>query len=177
MIDADRMRRILVIGSPGAGKSTLADELGRHLGLPVIHLDRHYWRPGWIEPDPGAWQVEAGALCAAPAWVMDGNYGGTLPVRLQRADTVIWLDFPPWRCVWRILARWRRWRGRVRPDMREGCPEQMSWEFLSYTARFPWNGRRRLESALLGWPGTPIRLRTPGQVRACLAGLEEGGSR
>lgn len=165
------MERILVIGSPGSGKSTLASEIAQLTGLPAVHLDGHYWQPGWIEPDPDAWAAMAAALSEAPRWVMDGTYGGTLPVRLSRADTVVWLDLPPWRCVGRILRRWLRWRGRVRPAMREGCPERMEWDFLSYTARFPWSGRKRLESALRDWPGSPIRLRSPREVRAFVARL------
>lgn len=162
------MERVLVIGSPGSGKSTLATALARRLSVPAVHLDRHYWRPGWVEPEAEAWAAEAATLAAAPRWVMDGNYGGTLPLRLQRADTVVWLDLPAWLCVARILSRWLRHRGRVRPDMREGCPERMSLEFLSYTARFSWNGRRRIESALDGWTGRLIRLKSPREVRRFL---------
>ena len=72
------MKRVLVIGSGGAGKSTFATRLGARLGLPVIHLDRVYWQPGWVETPKDEWLRKVEEMCAADAWVMDGNYSGTL---------------------------------------------------------------------------------------------------
>ncbi|MFG1672639.1 adenylate kinase [Micromonospora sp. NPDC049282] len=72
------MRRILVVGSSGAGKSTLAGELARRLDPPLIHLDRHYRRPGRVAPTGDEFRAEVTALAARPAWVMDGNHAGTL---------------------------------------------------------------------------------------------------
>jgi adenylate kinase family enzyme len=165
------MQRVLVIGSPGAGKSTLATEIARRVGLPLVHLDRHYWRAEWIEPDKEEWARQVEGLAAGGSWVMDGNYGGTLAMRLARADTVIWLDFPVWLCVWRILRRAIRYRGRTRPDMADGCPERLEWEFLAYTARFPWTGRRRIAAKLPAFTGTLIRLRRPREAARFLARL------
>ena len=88
------MRRVAIIGSSGAGKSTLARRLGERTGLPVVHLDEHFWRPGWVETSRGEWRAVQTALCAQDAWIMDGNYSGTLDVRLARADTVVFLDLP-----------------------------------------------------------------------------------
>ncbi|WP_207232303.1 AAA family ATPase [Micromonospora kangleipakensis] len=67
------MRRILIVGSAGAGKSTLAREVARRLDLPLIHLDRHYWRPGWVASGDARFRAEVAALAARPAWVMDGT--------------------------------------------------------------------------------------------------------
>jgi len=170
------VERVLIIGSPGAGKSTLAGEVARITGLPLLHLDRHYWRPGWVETDKAEWTAEVARLIERPRWVIDGNYGGTLALRLTRADTVIDLDMPTWLCVARILKRVVRHRGRVRPDMGEGCPEQLNWEFLVYTARFRRNGRKRIEAKMAGYAGTLIRLRSPRQVRAFLAELGRGAA-
>ncbi|MFI7214593.1 hypothetical protein [Micromonospora maritima] len=107
------MRRILVVGSSGAGKSTLAGELARRLDLPLIHLDRHYWRPGWTAPDPVEFRAEVAALAARPAWVMDGNYAGTLDLRLPRADALVLCDPSRVRCLTRVLRR--RWLHRAMP--------------------------------------------------------------
>jgi adenylate kinase family enzyme len=165
------MQQVLVIGSPGAGKSTLAAELARRTGLELIHLDRHYWRSGWTEPEPSEWAAQVAELTAREHWVMDGNYGGTLALRLERADTVVWLDYPVRLCLWRIIRRAIRYRGRVRPDMAEGCPEQMSWEFFSYTARFPWGGRRRLVEKLPEFRGALVHLRRPSETERFLAAI------
>lgn len=169
------MERVLVIGSPGSGKSTLATRIARRTGLPIVHLDREYWRSGWVEPDPAEWRETVEALTARPRWVMDGNYGGTLELRLRRADTVIVLDLPAWLCTARIVIRALRHRGRVRPDMAEGCPEQISWEFIRYTATFPWHARRRTEARLASYDGDVRRLRSRAEADAFLASLPEPG--
>jgi adenylate kinase family enzyme len=165
------MERVLVIGSPGAGKSTLAAQLARRTGLPLVHLDAHYWRAGWIEPDKAEWERQVEVLAAGERWVMDGNYGGTLALRLARADTVIWLDFPAWLCLARIVRRAIRHWGRTRPDMAEGCPERLEWEFVSFTASFPRNGRKRIVEKLRAFSGTLIRLASPAEAARWLAGV------
>ena len=142
------MQRVLIIGSPGSGKSTLATELARRTGLPLIHLDQEHWRPGWVEPPKREWQRRLADLVAGERWVIDGNYSGSLELRLARADTVIDLEFPGWLCVWRLLRRIVNSRGRVRPDMAEGCPEQFNLGFLVYTAAFPYTRRKRMLSRL-----------------------------
>ena len=99
------MKRVLVIGPGGAGKSTLAQRLGEILSLEGIHLDKFYWRAGWIEPPKEDWLATIEQLLARDAWVMDGNYSGTLERRLEAADTVVFLDLPRTTCVWRVIKR------------------------------------------------------------------------
>ena len=135
------MRRILVIGSGGAGKSTFAVALGNQLGLPVIHLDAHFWRPGWVESPKPEWRERVAQLLARDAWVMDGNYSGTMDQRLAACDTVIFLDLPSLVCVWRVIKRVFRYAGKSRPDMAPGCREQFSWKFLWWV--WTYRSRRR----------------------------------
>jgi adenylate kinase family enzyme len=148
----------MIIGSPGAGKSTLARELARRTDLPLRHLDQLYWKPGWVEPDKEAWAQEVARLASEPRWIIEGNYGGTLPLRLERADTVIDLDLPAPLCLARVVRRSIATWGRVRDDMGAGCPERPNWEFFSYTATFPWRGRRRISEKMRGFGGRYIRL-------------------
>jgi adenylate kinase family enzyme len=166
------MERVLVIGSPGAGKSTLATAIAERSGLPLIHLDRHHWRSGWVEADKAEWEPQVAALIAGERWVIDGNYGGTLAARLARADTAIWLDFPVWLCVARVFRRAVQYRGKTRPDMAEGCPEQLNWEFLAYTARFPWTGRKRILAKLPAFTGRLVHLRRPSEAERFLHSLD-----
>jgi adenylate kinase family enzyme len=169
------MRRVLVIGCGGAGKSTLAVELGLRLDLPVIHLDRHFWKPGWVQVPAAEWAALVGELVGGGSWVMDGNYGGTLSARLDAADTVIFLDFPTWLCLWRVIVRRVRYHGKSRPDIGPGCPEQIDWEFLQWIATFRRKRRPEILRALDGREGLEVLvLKGPRDVRRFL-GEEEGG--
>jgi adenylate kinase family enzyme len=131
------MRRILVIGSPGAGKSTAARRLAQHLGLPLVHLDREFFGPGWVEPPRAEWRKRVSALVAKPEWVMDGNYGSTFDLRIPRATDIVWLDLPRWRCLLNVLWRVLRHYGRVRPDLGPGCAERFDWSFMRWIWTYP----------------------------------------
>jgi adenylate kinase family enzyme len=135
------MQRILVIGSGGSGKTTVAREIARRLELPLVHLDALYWQPGWRAKERAAWEVIVRELIAAPRWVIDGNYSGTLDLRLARCDTVVFLDLPRVLCLWRVAKRWLMFRGRTRPDMTKDCPERITWEFIRWIWTYP--ARRR----------------------------------
>jgi adenylate kinase family enzyme len=165
------MRRVLVLGGSGAGKSTLARQIAKISGLPLIHLDRHYWRPGWQEPDRETWEREVEKLLRGRQWVMDGNFGGTLSARLAVADTAILLDFPTWRCLARVLRRIIGTLGRTRPDMAAGCPERFDFAFLMYVYRYRRRDRPRHLAAMRQFKGTLITLRGPADVAAFIAAL------
>ncbi|HEX5115784.1 MAG TPA: DNA topology modulation protein FlaR [Pseudonocardiaceae bacterium] len=107
------MRRVLILGRGGAGKSTLARQLGDLTGLPVVELDKHFWPPDLIAMSHDEWAAKQRALVDRPVWIMDGDLGpyDVLEVRLAAADTVLLLDFSLWRCAWRALRR-----GRERAD-------------------------------------------------------------
>lgn len=162
-----------MVGSSGAGKSTLAGDLARRLDLPLIHLDRHYWRPGWAAPTVDDFRAEVAALAARPAWVMDGNYASTLDLRLPRADLLVLCDTSRPRCLARILRR--RWAHRAapRPDLPEGCPERLDLGFLRYVWRYPRDSRPRVFAALAEHaPGLPVRrLRGRRDTARFLAGV------
>ena len=135
------MQRVLILGNCGAGKSTLATALAERTGLPLIQLDRHYWQPDWTPTHKSVWEPTVRKLTNRPRWIMDGNYAGTLDLRLPRADTVIFLDYPTTTCLWRISRRIAKYHGRVRPGMPTGCRERFDWPFYRYVATF--NLRRR----------------------------------
>jgi adenylate kinase family enzyme len=138
------MRRVLVIGSGGAGKSTFARRLGARLDLPVIHLDANYWKPGWVETPKDEWRRKVERLVEGNAWVIDGNYSGTLDVRLAACDSVVFLDLPRAVCVWRVVKRALKYRGGSRPDMAEGCREKLNLEFLLWIWNYPKRTRPKI---------------------------------
>jgi len=135
--DAPGMKRILVIGSGGVGKSTFARRLAGGTGLPLFHLDALYWQPGWIKSSREDWLAKVDQLVAGERWIMDGNFGGTLERRLAACDTVIFLDLPPWVCLWRVLRRRIRHHGQARPDMTAGCHERLTWDFVWWILSYP----------------------------------------
>ena len=130
------MRRVLVIGSGGSGKSTVAAQLGELLELEVNHLDKFYWRPGWVKPEPDEWIRQVTELIDRDSWIIDGNYSGTLELRLRRCDTIVFLDLPRVLCLWRIVKRFFRYRNGNRPDISEGCPEKLDFEFVSWVLNY-----------------------------------------
>jgi len=115
----------------------LACRLSKILRLPVINLDSFYWKPGWKETGKKEWEVIVSELTKRKRWIMDGNYGGTLSIRLKAADTVIFLDYSRYLCLWRGL---KRQFTRVRPDPIPGCYEKIDKAYISWI----WNYPRRI---------------------------------
>lgn len=131
------MKKIVIIGSGGSGKSTLARKLGERLGIPVYHLDQLFWKPNWIGV-PREEQVRIqNELVLEEEWICDGNYSGTMAIRLQAADTVVFLDLPRTLCAYRAFKRSIQYRNRTRPDMGEGCEERISLEFYKWIWEYP----------------------------------------
>ena len=161
------MRRVMIIGQPGSGKSTFARKLGGLIHLPVYHIDHIHWESGWVErPGP-----EKDRLCAEihgkDRWIFEGGRSSTWPERLARADTLIWLDVPLpirfARVIWRTIRHW----GRNRPDLPDGCPEHFSWEFYQYVWRTRHTSRRRMRDLYNSVPmdKVAIRLSSSANVR------------
>jgi len=130
------MERIMVLGCCGAGKSTFSKKLHEKTGLELIHLDQYYWKPNWIETETKEWESIVNDLAAKSNWIIDGNYGGTMDVRIERADTIIFLNYSTATCLYRVCSRIIKNYGRTRSDMTDGCPERFDYQFLHYVATF-----------------------------------------
>ena len=140
-------------------------------GLPLFHMDQLSWLPGWVERDRAEARAALAVVLAQDCWIIDGNYGSSLPLRLERADTVVLLDYPTWLCLARALRRWWTYRGRSRPDMTEGCLERLDPEFFHYVLTFRRNWSRRNHAALAGFSGEVLKFREPAEAERFLGDL------
>lgn len=167
------MKKVLIVGSGGAGKSTLARRLGEATGIEVVHLDTLHWRPGWTEAPKAEFLEAVEEALKKDAWIMDGNFGGTMEMRLKACDTVIFLDFPRAVCLYRVIKRRLTYRSTNRPDMSEGCNEKIDYEFLHWVWTFPQRAKAAIEERLKRFENdkTIIRLRSKKEVADFLAKL------
>jgi adenylate kinase family enzyme len=143
--------RVVVTGMAGAGKSTFSRALSAKTGLPLIHLDIHFWKAGWVEPSEDEWRETQRGLLASEQWIADGTYHATLDLRLERADTVVFLDTPWWVCARRAFVRGIR-RRPVGFQLPDGCDESF---FRRLTAEWSlvwriWKHRRSEREVELG---------------------------
>lgn len=173
------MRRVAVVGTPGAGKSTVASALARALGVPWVELDSLYHLPDWGKPDDDEFRAKVAAALEGDGWVVDGNYHLARDLVWARADTVVWLDLPR-RVVMSRLLRRTAVRVTRRTELWSGNREHLR-DMVSFDAdrnillwgwtRFPVYRRRYAAQMADRTPGRPafVRLRTPGEVDLFLA--------
>ena len=161
----------MIIGQPGAGKSTLARVLGSLLQLPVIHMDHINWQAGWIERSG----PEKDRLCSdvhtRDTWIFEGARSPAL----ERADTLIWLDFPLGLRAWRVVRRTLTYYGRTRPDLPDGCPERFNMEFTQYIWNTRNSGRDRIRDLFDSAPDTKRKywVRNKHQVNELISELSD----
>ena len=150
------MEKIVIIGSPGSGKSTLARKLGRKLQIQVVHLDRKFWLPGWIEK-PRDLRIEIlEKIVQEKQWIIEGTYLGSSEPRLNAADTIIFLDIEPAKCLQRIIKRHYMCQGHHRHDLNEGCYDKLTLIRVLKVLVFPIRGRRTLIKKLNNYKSKEI---------------------
>jgi adenylate kinase family enzyme len=139
------MKKIAIVGCGGSGKSTLARKLGEVTGLPVYHLDALYWKPGWVATPNEEWDRLQTELIGTEKWIIDGNYGRTLDIRLEAADTIVFFDLSRWVTMYRLIKRRFMYHRKTRPDLTEGCPERLDLKFVKWV----WNFNRDKRPAMM----------------------------
>ena len=168
------MQRVLIVGNSGGGKSTLARRLGEKLGLPVVHLDVLYWKPGWVESDDAPFRADVAQALQGPAWICDGNFSSNWDIRMPLADTIVWITQPRLVCLARAIWRVVAYRGRrTRPDMAAGCAEKFDLEFYRYIWTYDAKVAPRLDAALqtYGAHTRCVRLRSDREIARFLASV------
>ena len=164
------MDKIAIIGSPGAGKSTLAQQLGESLNIEIIYLDRYFWQPAWRKKPRDARIEILNELVRKERWIIEGTYLDSSEPRLNAADTIIFLDIPPWLCLHRIRQRHNKYKGQPRPDLPDGCSDKLNLTCVLKVLGFPLRGRRTLKQMLRSYKSKRIiRLRSGKEVEDFLA--------
>ena len=131
--------KICVIGYSGSGKSTLAGKLGERYRTDVLYLDRVHWLPNWtMRTREEKTRIVGEFLDTHDEWVIDGNYSKQwFDRRMEEADQILILNFNRFRCLGRVIKRYKTYQGNTRPDMGEGCQEKLDWEFIRWVL---WDG-------------------------------------
>ena len=171
------MRRIIVVGSQGSGKTSLSRNLGRKLGLPVIHLDVLYWRPSWKASDTASFRLRVADAIASDEWIVDGSFSGlAFDLTLARAELLVVIDRPRWLCQWRILLRSAFDRDRSRPDLPEGCPEQFDLKLMREAWRYNMERAPVIEAERVQYGAhvPVVRLRSDRDIMNFLGALTPG---
>lgn len=173
--------RVNVVGTSGSGKSTFARALAARLGAPYVELDALYWLPNWTGRDDADLDAVLSKVLARPAWVLDGNFHRTAPIKWARAEAVIWLDYPLATILFRMLRRTLR-RVASRTEIWEGTGnlESIRKSFFSsdsiilWALKTYWNNKRRYQRCMKhsGYPHLSfVRLRRPAAARRFLGSL------
>lgn len=130
------MQKIIIIGNCGAGKSTLAKKMSKLPDIKVYHLDILFFNPNWVIRNRNGFDKDLKIIMQKKYWIIDGNYNRTMEMRIEQADTVLFLDFPTSTTLFRIIKRRFQFRNKQREDVAEGCIEKLDYEFFSYVATF-----------------------------------------
>lgn len=129
-------RKVLIVGCGGAGKSTLALEMGKRFGLPVVHLDKLWWLPNWQTRSEHEFDEMLAIELTKSAWIIEGNFFRTFKTRQSHADLCIFLDYDTELCINSVYERAEKYKGTTRPDMTEGCTEQVDDQFKNWITSF-----------------------------------------
>jgi adenylate kinase family enzyme len=173
------MRRVVVVGTSGSGKTTIAARLSAALEVPHVELDSLFWEPGWNQTDPGVLRSRVEVALGAEAWVVDGNYSAVRDQVWPNADTLVWLDYSLPRVMWQITTRTARriiTREQLWSGNREGLGAAFSRQSIIWWALTTFRKNRRRYTALLDGPETAhlnsVRLRSPRETTAWMAQLD-----
>lgn len=170
------MKKISVIGCPGAGKTTFSRELARITGLPLVHLDLIYFdQSHQYQTSKDSWLSRVSIEAKERLWIIDGNYKSTFDIRLPKSDTIIYLDYPTYICIWRAIKRRIYFRKTAREDMPSTWKERLGWELFMFILKFNRSIAPQIRQLLKSYPDKKIIvLRSPRQTRMYLAATKPG---
>lgn len=142
------MKKVLVIGGNGSGKSTFSKILAEKTGLPLIHLDKIWWKGNWEYISLEEFDQKLENELLKESWILDGNFERTLERRMQFCDTVFYFDFSTVQCLFGVTERILKNYGRTRDDMPKNSPEKFDFEFYKAVLRFNKKNRPKTKALL-----------------------------
>lgn len=145
-------KKILVIGSPGSGKSYFSKKLSLKTNIPVYHLDMYYWREGWVSTPHDEFDKLLNEIMSNEEWIVDGNYQRTLEHRVSQAEVVFFLDLPVDIC---LIAEQKR-RNQKRDDFPSFLTEGEDPEFIEYIKNFPTKDKIEILNILAKYPNVKV---------------------
>ena len=134
------MKKVIIIGCPGSGKSTFGRALQGITGLPLYHLDMMYWNEDKTTVDKETFIGRLKAVMSTPEWIIDGNYASTMEMRFAECDTVFFLDYPTDVCIEGVKSR----VGKPRSDMPWVEEETLDDEFMLFIQNYNSESRARV---------------------------------
>ncbi len=149
------MKKVIIIGCPGSGKSTFAAALHQKTGIPLHHLDMLYWNADKTTVEKSVFLDRLAKVIATDSWIIDGNYGATMEYRLAACDTVFFLDYPLDVCLDGIRAR----RGKPRDDM-PWIETEEDAEFIEFIKGYNEQQRPKVLSLLEKYPNKTVYIFT-----------------
>lgn len=144
--------RLMVIGCSCSGKSTFSRKLAEITGLPLTHLDRLFWKSGWIEEDRDIFLTKQKSIVRQDKWIIDGHYRSTMEMRLERAQVIYRFRIGTIACLLGYVKRLMEKRHAVRPDITVGCEERIEWDFIKWIAGFSRKQEKRTDEILKKYP-------------------------
>lgn len=137
------MKRVSIVGCPGAGKSTYARALAKKTGIPLFHLDYYYHQKDCnYDKNKQAWLDKLEKLTSGDLWVIEGNYGSSYEQRIPKSDTLIFMDMPSWLSVWSVLKRRFQFRNKRRVEMPDDWVEKIDPVFFKFVVLFRIKSRK-----------------------------------
>lgn len=160
------MKKIFIIGISGTGKSTLARKLSAKLNIPTFHLDTFIWKENWVEASQSKVEKNIKNVINKEIWIIEGFISPCATLKLEAADTIMYLDYAGWRAALGGLRRWWQNRGKVRPEMPAGCVEKLDWKYL----KVMWKRmeRQEIEDAIQGYKNKTKRFKSPRETKRFL---------
>lgn len=144
----ENMKKIAVVGGSGTGKTTLTNNLGRKLNLPIYHIDGIHHLENWKARDTKERDSIILKRANEERWVIDGTYKSTLQERINKADLVIFLDYSTILRLNGILSRYLKNKGKEKPEI-PGCKEKMDWNFIKMVLKWRWTKGKEVKKIIM----------------------------